>query len=150
MNPAKMSTPPGEPGPRFFDVLADARGEGFGIGERPYRPELPQEPDGDRVPVKRAMEVEKQGLHSQRMGPEGRIGPDAGQGGGGPASAHGLGDEYAFGQDLVRGLQVGRGEAKKPSTPPPRHDTASDLVGPAERPGGLLDPAPVSYTHLTL
>src|SRR5512140_527210 len=142
MNPAEMSTPAGEPVPGLGDVPPDPGGERPGVGELPRRPDLLQQPDRDRGPVERAAKVEKEGLHGQRMGPEGRIGPDAGHGRINPGSAEGLGDEHALGQDLIRRLQVGRGEAEEPSASPARDDAAGDFVRPAEQPGRLLDPAP--------
>ena len=40
------------------------------------------------------------------------------------------------------GLQVGGGETEVPPPPTAGDHMAGDLVGPAEQPGGLLDPAP--------
>src|SRR5512139_705499 len=62
------------------------------------------------------------------------------------AAAHGLGDEDALGQDLARGLQVGRREAEPPAPPLAGDDPAADLVGAPEQTGRFVDAAPHEQT----
>src|SRR5512135_320480 len=136
-----MSTPAGEPGQGLFGVPADPRGQGCGVRERPRQADLLQETDRDLGPVERAVEVEEQRLDAERMGPEGGVGADAGDGPPGPSGPDGLGDEDPGRQDLVRGLEVGRREAQEPASAVPADDPAADLVGPAQQPSGFLHPA---------